>query len=821
MDHFECFKFKAGLGTPKPNYGNSVVFYDDSLYVFGYAPLIELPHSKLFRFDLWAHTWEVVNVTGQAPEPRIYHYACIYNSEMYIIYGFFVETLKEYHSIYKFNFLNLTWYKLSDDSGTSISLAADILIGSKLYILYGRNLQTILNSVISIDLSYSPPLREVISPNFINPEARIYHCSVIINQYLYTFGGTDANEDDTQQVFDDMWRFDMINQKWNYVNTLGPAPSKRYDFGCSKTVGDVVAVFGGKGENRYLNDFYFYHETFNTWYQINADGNVPSPRRGACLVYYNYTYFIIGGKNSEKGFNEIWVYSVETNKFNLIEEKIFKNGNDITQAKCWVEDKGENIEITVVGGCNFLAIPNLNTIKIIFFPNNNSVSIDSNYKNKSDKIPYIVAPGSALIKSDNLIFVIGGLLYETLMIIPPRIKNLETSIYTPYALVKKLNLYGSTGVHYEDSFYIFGGSGSAGTYRSPYKRTSNVYKVSFNSSDPIYLGCSQGHYEDVIEKKCKACIPGTYFDKTECKPCPKGKYSQALAASSIEQCLPCPAGTFLNKEGGSICLTCPNGYTCPVGSSHPKSIFEIPKNDSIQPGAYKDKNTFVNFIVKNLWVSAAAIGFFFIMMSFISISFWQRIEKIDLFVAQHSHELGKPVIHKKTKVGGLFSVLFIITCIITAISGFLSYQLDNINEIKALIPLITLEEKVSAESALVYTTFYIYGGACGENFVCDPKIIYEDIGLSYTYRSVECYMINENCEVRAAYNNLKMTQKTSEIKIMMKEKLSYSSAISINMSLSSSIPNKMSSTITSFSTGFEENLFRGTSCWLYYQSSQT
>jgi hypothetical protein len=53
-----------------------------------------------------------------------------------------------------------------------------------------------MNSVISLDLSQVPPKREVVSPDFLTPEARTYHCSVVIGTFMYTFGGGDANTDD-------------------------------------------------------------------------------------------------------------------------------------------------------------------------------------------------------------------------------------------------------------------------------------------------------------------------------------------------------------------------------------------------------------------------------------------------------------------------------------------------------------------------------------------------------------------------------------------------------------------------------------------------
>jgi hypothetical protein len=807
MDSLISKKIKAGKSTPSPRMASSLVYFEGSLYLFGYAPLKEVPNSDLFRFDLESYEWEKVETLGTPPEPRIQHYAVIFNREMFVLYGMLFEALQEYDSIYKFNFDSRTWIFLSQEIDTRVTVAGSVLVGSKFYLFYGRTTQDVMNSVFSIDLSKNPPEREIVSPDFITPEARIYHCSVVISSFMYTFGGTDANSDDTETFFNDLWQFDFGTLKWNFVNTLGYTPSKRKSFGCTKSLGDVFAIFGGIGPNGLLEDFYYFHETFKTWYQVQPDGLSPSPRRGSCLTYHNYTYFVIGGKNTEKGFNEIWIYSVETNKFVLMEEMIFKDGNDIHDAHCWVEDHGSKVEIVVVGGNNFLNIPNPYTVRINVFYQNSTVLVNQSYLNHTDQSPSVVAAGSVLVKGGESLFIVGGVLFDYVMISPIRLKNLKTNEYILYDLPENLNIYGATGVHYQKSFYIFSGGGASDTFRSTYQLTSNIFKISFNSSDDLKLGCSEGHYSE----KCKQCSQGTYFDNGICLPCPKGRYSKTLAATSIEQCQPCPAGTFSNKEGSFQCLDCPSGRTCPIGSSEPKLNFELPQNRSAQPNAYENKKSFISYIVANLWFSMSGVAIFLITLCLVFISIWDKIQKFDIFVSQHSNDLGVPVIHRKTKTGGLFSIFFVMASIITIVAGFLNYQLDNVSEIKALIPVISLDSKISAQQTIITSIFYIYGGECiDKDGKCNSNIFYQDSGISYSHRFISCSTFEENCQIKAKYSNLELTLKTAEIQIKLKEKSSYSTAISVNITSSSSIPDQLSGTFTSFTTGSDEALFRGT-----------
>ena len=66
-------------------------------------------------------------------------------------------------------------------------------------------------------------------------------------------------------------------------------------------------------------------------------------------------------------------------------------------------------------------------------------------------------------------------------------------------------------------------------------------------------------------------------------------------------------------------------------------------------------------------------------------------------------------------------MLFVLAAGIIIIGTFLTYYLDNITEIKSLVPILLLENYVSADIVAVKVSFYVYGGECVQNSMCMPQ----------------------------------------------------------------------------------------------------
>jgi N-acetylneuraminic acid mutarotase len=279
----------SGEGPPYPQEGSSISYFNGSLYLFGYSLIQTLENdyvkNDIYRYDLDGNYWEVVEVKGDRPDGRVYHYSCIYNNELYIFFGLDYATFSEFKNFYKFNFEKSEWILVESDFGISNSQGAFVQVDNIVHFIHGRNLFEITNSIITLDLSKDNLGRNITSPYWISPSERIDHCGLVIGTNFYVFGGVMLRENDIKSYQNDIWAFDLEMKIWNPVNFFGDIPSQRASFACSKTNSETFAIFGGVSESGILDDLFIFHEPQRTWYRLNAENDFPSKRQSACIVF--------------------------------------------------------------------------------------------------------------------------------------------------------------------------------------------------------------------------------------------------------------------------------------------------------------------------------------------------------------------------------------------------------------------------------------------------------------------------------------------------------------------------------------------------------
>lgn len=94
---------------------------------------------------------------------------------------------------------------------------------------------------------------------------------------------------------------------------------------------------------------------------------------------------------------------------------------------------------------------------------------------------------------------------------------------------------------------------------------------------------------------------------------------------------------------------------------------------------------------------------------------------MDLFTTSHNHDLQKYMILDQTTLGGVFSIIFFILALLLIGTAIINYQLLNIKETKALVPLVTLENEITdyvASNIAINISFVNYGDSCGKNNIC-------------------------------------------------------------------------------------------------------
>lgn len=278
---------------------------------------------------------------------------------MYIAYGCVFEDQIMRDSLWKFNFASKRWTLVSDISGDGICNYISEKVGSKLYFLFGVLPLGISNKVFYIDLLETIPKTVILSPDWDSPSNRKNHCSVVIRDCIYIFGGITS----AGVYLNDLWYFDIPNYIWIYVVASGDIPAAKKFAACTVVSDTNILVFGGTDPTTIFNDFFVYSEQANFWKSMeNVSGFSPSPRYSACILYYMYYAFIVGGRDDLGLFNEVWVHDYLHRKYLLIEtDKNF--AIEVYDYKCWIDD-AEGLAIYLIGGQHLYNNPSDAVIKI-------------------------------------------------------------------------------------------------------------------------------------------------------------------------------------------------------------------------------------------------------------------------------------------------------------------------------------------------------------------------------------------------------------------------------------------------------------------------
>ena len=149
-----------------------------------------------------------------------------------------------------------------------------------------------------------------------------------------------------------------------------------------------------------------------------------------------------------------------------------------------------------------------------------------------------------------------------------------------------------------------------------------------------------------------------------------------------------------------------------------------------------------------------------------------------------------------------------IIALLTFITSLLIYFYENITEIKTLVPMVTLDDQVEAESFEVEFTLLGYGGDCLSGSECDILLFITYSGFTFQSYELKCRKENTNCIVKVKYYKFSML-KDSNITLNCGHLRASSYGILVSMSSTSSIPDQLSSTFVPIFPDLESNLFRG------------
>ena len=751
-------------------------YYNNYLYLAAgkaTSSLNQFP-QEFFRYSLVENKWKDISNPTNSYISRTYTGSCIVDEFFYLIYGWSDATSQSVPDIMRVNLTtsDYAWEPFHPTNSAIRDSYAIATVGSEVYLFGGlsREDSNYLNDLLSLSI---PSINfTTITENGLYPSARLGASLHLIDGSFYLFGGQGLST-----LYSDLWLYRLDSASWSLLSQFGSIPSARTQHGAA-TQGDGLVIWGGQGEEELLSDLFLLNSLTSSWTQLVPSSVVaPNGARGACVVMDMPYLYIFGGISELGCLGELWIYDTGTNKYTLQDS----SGPQLAYAYCQVI--GNNFHVMsgqdLAGGASY------------------SIYLYS-FSLRSWSVSTYPTPGEGGSQGLNLFFAgklisISGQAWNI---------NARTAVFVTNSSQTVASgkipecLYLSAYVYYGFSLYSFGGGSIIG-HSLRQSVPTNLF-VQIDLRDICANGvcealCSPGTTQGT---SCTVALPGYYsegFGNTLLQACPAGTYNSLKGATSNRQCYPCPDGSFAPSSGYSACLTCPSSSICPIGSSVPidpgfQSLYQ-----SAQPDIYRIQD--ISSIVMQYEI---AIGIFILLVILISLcskEIARRVHVIDIYPTLHNHANREPMILYQTYLGGQFSLLFIGAAIILIGIAVITYQLNNITEVKALVPLVTLESEVSAfvsSDVHIYTSFLRYGGSCLVNNQCNPLIIVNLQNIQYSSETISCSFIGKTCMVTVVLQNCVFGE-GSQLSIVLEEELSYATGISVNVSSDSSIPGLKSS----------------------------
>ena len=760
-----------------------MAFYKDSLYLFGIVG--NQTFNSLFRYDLGTEKWEKLE-TNVKIEARRGHKAAVYGKSMYIFFG--CLGIKKFPEIWKLDLETLAWQLVMDKIeyvyGSS-SQMDDNWISFGL----GKTAEGYQNSIKLFFFDTEIYENYIDSADF--PISRKNHVSWAYNNSIYTFGGIS----NTGKYLNDLWRYDISTNMWYRIETTGLIPEPRELPGYYFINGSALMIFGGRSSTTIFSDLLMYEPKSSKWTLLSDSSSSMLPRFSSCIYFYSFTVIIYGGITSNSQVHEVWFYHFDTDSFTQVEIES-KSILDVTNFKCVFDTDGYTISIFLFGGNDLIYEPNQKVFKITikdFLKKGMNVVASLEFQSTE----LMIKEFAMEVDYPNVYFF-GGRIDQEVSKYVYSLDYTKKVISSKLLSTSDLWITGHTVTQLGEDFYIFGGSPLKNGFRTSSFLTNQIIKISINDSD-FGVRCRFGLK---TEDKCNLCEPGYYSLGSNCTACMPGTFYPYKGASEKQMCTPCGFGEFNEKAGQTFCKKCKYGDFCPIGSAQPSIDMLNLISYTRQPPEYQIKSSYLNDLyILLIWVFIGLALFLLLILSFMKNS---RIyfRKLDMFVNQHSQELNIPVIYRKTSIGGYFTIIFILFCIITSTYTFISFIDDNISESKSLVPSITYSSPISSSVTFTFT-FYHYQGQC------DSKILkLQETYINFSNKSKKVFNSDNNCLIQITYKDFSIDS-NGKLESGFKTVYAYCSYISLHIISSSSIPKETSEVfIPLFPSNFT-HLFRG------------
>lgn len=196
---------------PPPGYGQSLCAINNKLYLFG-GTSGHVYVNDLYVFDEVTKIWRKEETGGKRPSPRYKHQVAMIDNRMYVVGGGLYDPPKGPIDTYYLDVDTLTWHEVEcggDIPKSRIAHTISQLSNDpyRLIMFGGRDDSGSRQNELSELNLRTGEWRIFYNEEGFQPDARDFHTSVVHNNQIFVFGGSNGVERNN-----DVFRYSMMHQ---------------------------------------------------------------------------------------------------------------------------------------------------------------------------------------------------------------------------------------------------------------------------------------------------------------------------------------------------------------------------------------------------------------------------------------------------------------------------------------------------------------------------------------------------------------------------------------------------------------------------------
>jgi len=308
------------IGSPEPRWGHTCVSLPNNYGLIVFGGNSNRAFNDMQFFNIYNNSWSKIEALGNPPSERYGHSAVVYqptrshlstttttDSYQIIFFGGRATSkpFSDVNILYVNNNRSFIWKQITSKSIEGRAGHTSVVYKNNLVVFGGHNnyKSKYYNSIQLFNLDTLEWKNQICSGTA--PCARATHCTFIVSNRMYIFGGFDG-----KKYYNDLHMLDLDQFVWTKLNAKGLPPKPRSGHSSTLIRNDRLLVFGGCGsDSSFLNDAHIlciYSPTDVKWEQPSQIGiELPSPRFRHTANLLNNKILIYAGTGSGNLFGDI------------------------------------------------------------------------------------------------------------------------------------------------------------------------------------------------------------------------------------------------------------------------------------------------------------------------------------------------------------------------------------------------------------------------------------------------------------------------------------------------------------------------------------